>query len=556
MTAKLPKIPQRYWEHSALAAILLIGLILRLWGINFGLPHMYHIDEPTYISQALNLGRGIIGKQPNPTGFGNLLFIEYGVYFILGKILNVFPSLAVYEHSYRADPSVFLMLSRLTSILSGILCVLIGFCLGKLLQGSETALISASYIATSFLHVRDSHFGVPDILATTLVFLTVFLILSANRFHSKKIAYIAFFAGGLTIATKWSQWPIGFPLLYLLVRTLSKHFGANGWLNNRAVRVSFCVFFFALGFLLGGFQVFLRPATYLDYARREWTAGELGGFGMWQVDSVPGGLFYMKTGWWGMGILAFLLGLLGIIGLVLLGIRHHNVDFLLFVSFPVLYISFMGTSRHYFARYLVPALPFLGVTAAWAITLLIRSLMQDKRNLWIAPLLTVIPLVQPLTNSLRFDYLLTQTDTRTLAKYWIEDNIPEGARIALDWPTHGPPLATIERSVPFSKRVYDVLIVGGTGLSDHPTDWYRQQGFDYIITSSFISEIPLVFPERDAVRRAFYASLAHEFELIKEFNPGIGGKAPRFIFDEIYGPAVSLWERERPGPILRVYKVR
>jgi hypothetical protein len=29
-----------------------------------------------------------------------------------------------------------------------------------------------------------------------------------------------------------------------------------------------------------------------------------------------------------------------------------------------------------------------------------------------------------------------------------------------------------------------------------------------------------------------------------------------FIFDEIYGPAISLWQRERPGPTIKVYRLK
>ena len=85
--------------------------------------------------------------------------------------------------------------------------------------------------------------------------------------------------------------------------------------------------------------------------------------------------------------------------------------------------------------------------------------------------------------------------------------------------------------------------------------WYREQGFDYLIASSFIYRIPLVDRERDAERQAFYASLDQELELVQEFRPYQGDTEPPFIFDEIYGPAVSLWQRERPGPTIKIYRI-
>ena len=46
-----------------------------------------------------------------------------------------------------------------------------------------------------------------------------------------------------------------------------------------------------------------------------------------------------------------------------------------------------------------------------------------------------------------------------------------------------------------------------------------------------------------------------DFKLIKEFYPGADPKEPPFIFEEMYGPVVSLWQRERPGPVIKIYAV-
>jgi len=45
-------------HRYALVGILALALGLRLWGIGFGLPHRYHIDEPPQVIAALRLGQG------------------------------------------------------------------------------------------------------------------------------------------------------------------------------------------------------------------------------------------------------------------------------------------------------------------------------------------------------------------------------------------------------------------------------------------------------------------------------------------------------------------
>ena len=232
---------------------------------------------------------------------------------------------------------------------------------------------------------------------------------------------------------------------------------------------------------------------------------------------------------------------------------------ILLLSFPLTYYLLMGTTRHYFARYALPLVPFMALFAAEAImTAWAWVTVRRTRLGWgVAALLAVAAIAQPLAQSIRHDVLLTRQDTRTVAKQWIEANIPQGVKIAVDWPVHGPPLSTPERQVPRSGKVYNVLVMGtdGTGLSDQPIEWYREQDYDYLIASSFIYNIPLVYEDRDAERRAFYASLDDELELVREFRSYEGDTEPPFIFDEIYGPAISLWQRERPGPTLKIYRV-
>ena len=43
--------------------------------------------------------------------------------------------------------------------------------------------------------------------------------------------------------------------------------------------------------------------------------------------------------------------------------------------------------------------------------------------------------------------------------------------------------------------------------------------------------------------------------LAKEFSATPDGSEPPFVFDEIYGPVASLWQRERPGPTIKIYQL-
>jgi len=82
--------------------------------------------------------------------------------------------------------------------------------------------------------------------------------------------------------------------------------------------------------------------------------------------------------------------------------------------------------------------------------------------------------------------------------------------------------------------------VGCPGLSGQSIQWYKDEGYEYLITSSFIDQIHLADKKQDTERQVICASLDQEMELIQEFKPYKNNTEPSFIFDEIYGPAISL----------------
>ena len=536
-----------------LAGIVTLALVLRLWGIRFGFPYAYHFDEPTYVRIALNLGEGIIGRQPNPTGFSNLLFAEYGVYFIAGRIGGHLASAAEAGQFWRANPTAFhILLGRLTNALLGTLSVLVAYWLGKEAGGRGTGLLAALFLAVSFLHVRNSHYVTPGITAASLTSLGVLCSILTMRMgtserRSHKCAALAAASAGYAIVTKWSVWPVTIPLGVAVSHGL--------WLQghrearSRVAYLVLAVGSFGGGFLAGGFQLVLKPLAYLNYALLEWEAGQEGGFWTWQIDTVPGWLFYVKVLYYGWGGVLLGLASVGFLRRLVRAIAHGDRMSILLLSFPLFYYASMGSTRHYFARYALPLLPFGAVFGAEALVV-VSAWVRRRRVRWgrrLAMALAIAAIAQPLACDVQHDVVLTRQDTRTLAKEWTETHIPPGAKIATDWPVYEPPL---------SREIYEVDTRGGEGLSGRPLAWYREQGFDYLIASSFIYRIPLLDKEQDARRRAFYAALDEELELVRRFSPGEGNVEPPFVFDEIYGPWISVWHRKRPGPVLKIYRVK
>lgn len=536
-----------------LLLVLGIALALRLWSIDFGLPYAYHIDEHSYVVGALNLGQGEINGYPQQVGLVNVLLGEYAVYFLVGRLAGLFSSAQDFARAYYTDPSVFYLLGRLTSAVLGVVSCWAVYLLGKELRNRLVGLAAALLLAVNFLHVRESHFTTPDVpqaLGFTVILLLCLKTLKSGRL---RYLYVASLLGGVVISWKWASFPLVLPLIFVAWQA-----GAGRSFVVVFKRWLFCGLLVLLGFVIFSPQLLLFPGPYIEWAKRDYITGSVGGYGGFLIDTVPGWLFYVRASWIGSGALGLGLGLAGLLlwtyHLLWQRDRQAAVLLLLFAG----YFLLMATSRRYFVRYAVPLAPFLTLAAADAINWASERWSAGSRRTVAAALtaLVLLAAVQPTLAAGRANMLWARKDTRTTAKRWIEQNIPDGAKIATDWMTHGVPLATPDVPSPNSSRTYRVTEVNGLGLSDHPIEFYRTAGFDYLITTSYISNLDLVDRQHDEARDKFYRSLDSAFELVQEFRAYNDDTEPPLMFDHIYGPLIALWQYDRPGPTLRIYRIR
>jgi hypothetical protein len=117
-------------------------------------------------------------------------------------------------------------------------------------------------------------------------------------------------------------------------------------------------------------------------------------------------------------------GFIGILG----GILSFNKKYLLLASFPLAYFVFMSMQKTFFARNLLPLLPFLAVFTGLSLEFL------KKRTLAIfviASLFSVVASAKVFTVYIK-DIYSTQTDSRILVKDFIKENSKTYPDILLD----------------------------------------------------------------------------------------------------------------------------
>ncbi len=532
-----------------LLLLLAIGFLLRVWGITFGLPFYYHIDEWGYLAPAWHLQVADF----NISNFTPSIYIIFSLHRLVcftAEILNLPAYISETCVSYANGSQTFFLLGRLLSAFFGTATIMLVYITGKKLFGQVVGLIAAVFLTFMFIHIRDSHYATPDVTVTLFTICAFyFCILIRDRNTVRDYTAASLFIG-LAIATKWTAVLLVIPFLWAHI-TSAREIKRGIWPVLLDSRLFLSGTLAALVFVVGTPWSIVNPEAFARQVYNLYQLGRSGGFGIFQVDNVPGWIFYLKTLRWGAGDPITLLSIVG----VLYAIYKHSREDMLVLSFLLPYYLYMGRTGLFFARYVIPMLPFLTLLAARVLEVVVLKtpLTRHRKNLSCAAL-TGLLILPSLHSAIQHNLLLMQEDTRTIARKWLIANVHDGAKIAVEW--HGPPLP---------EERYDVHLAPIVGLSEHivgpsqtapsTVSYYKENGFKYLIISSFIYSIQLIDPQADKARRLFYESLDNEAELIKEFKPYIGETAPPFIFDQIYGPATSLSELERPGPIIKIYRL-
>lgn len=541
--------------------ILILAGVLRLMSLDFGLPHRYHIDEPAYVLAALKIGQGNLQLDypplsPSLQQLGYLAL--YGIYFGVQLVLGRVSSLQEFAGLYKVDPTPFYLMARGVSVASSLLAIFLLSLIVRRIRDNVTAVISALFLSISFLDVRHAHFAEPYSIMALLGLLATFLALRYFDQGSWKYLILSGVVCGIAIGIRFSLATLAIvPLVAVGYRCFALTPRCRPVLLLS--RLGLLAAALSLGFLLGVPGLLVNFQNILTSFRNQTSlaAGSEGFLGM-VFTTLPAWKFYalMLEIAWGIPILLVLA-----IGLVRFVWRHEPEE-TLFAVFPVTYLALLinaSAASSAFARYLIPILPFLAYLSAdglvWLINWGFRGWSLGPRHLFLATT-TVILMVIPMMRSIRLNIIWQNTDTRTLALEWIEENIPAGARLAVQW--YGPPLATPDDPEPGTSRTYDVtrLYPFSQDPERFSLDYYRQNGFDYLVISSHVYKITFADTTLNKARTNFYLDLIASSNLVAEFKPYDGEREPAYIFEQMWGPIISLYDLNRPGPTIKIFALK
>ena len=143
-----------------LATVFLLALAVRAWGANFGLPYDLTADEPHQILQALKIGAGEGGplvQMWHTVGKGGLdflLFVEYGLLFLVWWLTGKVGSAHDFAMIYLTDPTAFYLIGRLTIATLGALTCVAVYAAGRRMYTPRVALLAAVIGGQQSFHFR------------------------------------------------------------------------------------------------------------------------------------------------------------------------------------------------------------------------------------------------------------------------------------------------------------------------------------------------------------------------------------------------------------------
>ena len=562
--------PSRWPWWLAIAGILFVALLLRVWGASHGLPYAYNADENAhFVPRAI----GLYGHDWNPDYFVNppaytyLLHIVFSVWFGGREAVS---------NAFAGDPTEVWVVARVTAAVLGTVSIWLLILAGARLLDRRVGLLAGALMAVAFLPVFYSHLALNDIPTLAPLSLSLYGIAGVLRYGRPRDYVVAGLGLGLACAMKYTG---GIVLLPLLAATAAQYAAPGGHppaLRGLAVAslTAIAAFVIANPYAVIDFPAFWDGITHQSAAAGS-EQGKLG------ITRENGFTYYLWSFTWGLGWIPLLMALLAV---PLLWRDERRLVWVLAPA-PVLFLLFMGMQERYFGRWLLPVFPFVCLLAAFAALELADRISHRRPALrpTLVALASVALLAQGVVSSLHIGQVLSREDTRNLARDWMVEHVPPRTKIVVEpvvpdaWAQDlGNPSRLTSNGnrwvkFPTSRSRIDPDNPDGE-LLEAPGKVVHVEDFERVLTPELVDRYvdggwcwvvvgdtqrgrAEAEPEEVPQAIAYYRELERRSRLAYEASPYARGEGPvEFNFDWTfdYYPL----DYHRPGPVMSIYRLK
>ncbi|HEY8625062.1 MAG TPA: glycosyltransferase family 39 protein [Solirubrobacteraceae bacterium] len=555
-------------RHVALGALLLGTLALRLWGIKQGLPYSSNVDEEThFVPRAIAFFSHDLNPQYflNPPAYSYLL---HGVFELW------FGSADATTRAYTTDPTGVFVVARAVAAVLGTVAVWLTYLAGSRFFNRTVGLVAAAIFGLAFLPIFYSHLALNDVPTLAPVALSLYGVSGVMRRGWRRDYVLAGLGIGLAAATKYTG---GITLLCLLAAALSD--GVQGRRLQAARGLGIALLVALAAFVLA------NPFSVLDFSAFQagvsMQASLAAGQDPVKLGTTAGSgiAYYVWTFTWGLGW-APSLAALG--GSALLLARRKLAMAIVLLPAPIVFVIYMGMQQRFFGRWLMPVFPIAAILGGYAVVELVRWLARWQRLpvALVGAVAAVVLLGQSVATVLHNDAVLSRPDTRNLARAWMVNHVPAGAKVVIEpvvagnWATDigtaGPATARGERwrrfptwltnvdahgqPLPSGERRFVAVDQYERTLRPELLNEYLSSGYCWVVIGSLQAGRSFAQPRIAPNAIAYYAALANRARLVYHTTPFTSGhRSVPFSFDwsiDYYPP-----QYRRPGPELSIYEL-
>jgi len=548
------------WFNSPkklLLTILALAFIVRIAGINYGLPLWLAGDEPPFTTAALKMLElktllpVLHQEEFQPT----LYFPPYLAYvylipftILLGiKYLLFGSSLLEFKNYIASDLSHFFIIARIINVALGTLTVWLVYKISKNIFKKEwPALLSAAFLALSILHIYLSFAARDWVPATFLFALATFFLTKPDTPLKKRVVLAAVISGAAFGVSPIAAFSMLFMLYWYLF--YEKHSLLEA-VKEKGLYICFFIFLAlaAMSIAIYPYGFHLSSGNSIKESKSVYEfAVSIIQFFKPQLYSEP------------------ILIIFATIGLVFSCRKFRNF----FWTALVYLFSYAGIFYfvfHYEQRFTIYVFPVLAILAGYGLYSTTELLPRKAFVVGFISLLLI-----PLAVSLRLDWLVLKNDSRIQARKWAESNLQTNTKImvyaemtrfastkkaikeqqALD-PASLRQVDYAEMNFSENPRGYtnfhalNLYSVNNNGFYKNITDYARINDYKYLFLDP-------AYPPGNNARADQLKALTKKSVLVKSFG---GAQKEYDLRDGNFGNPLGLFKLESLGPKIDVYRL-